>query len=421
MQRRPGGENAASQEYLLLEHAERLGRFRAERRAVHIHLSRLRPYNRREHHIRVAANTFESLVNQFEGQLFLLANADIVFICKGGNVAAIDDAVMRLRYLFDEDPLIQGDRGEPDGSFCTWYDIEREYERFLAAVRALHDEEQQRNKRIAAIAGTPAATPDRAPLDPRGLGELVDAIARADLSNLMRRQTVCALLPNAAPQPVFRELYISIAELRDSVMPGIDIAGDRWLFQHLTQTLDRRMLKLLIKNDDRAIGAAFSVNLNVSTLLSPEFLAFDATLRANARGTIVIELQLIDIFADVGTFLFARDFVKERGYRVCLDGASELLLPHVDREKLGLDLVKLAWRPSMLDADGDRARGLRDLIDRTGRTRVILCHCDNAGAVAFGQALGITMFQGRHIDKLTQTGDAASLAKLRAAAGTARR
>ena len=46
-----------SQEYLLLDYLQRLGRNVEGRMAVHIHLSRLRPQNRQEHHIRIAAAT----------------------------------------------------------------------------------------------------------------------------------------------------------------------------------------------------------------------------------------------------------------------------------------------------------------------------------------------------------------------------
>src|SRR3546814_6547885 len=39
-----------SQEYLLLDYLQRLGRSLDGRMAVHIHLSRLRPQNRQDHH-----------------------------------------------------------------------------------------------------------------------------------------------------------------------------------------------------------------------------------------------------------------------------------------------------------------------------------------------------------------------------------
>ena len=36
-----------------------------------------------------AANTFEGLVSHFEGQIFLLAQGDIVFICRDADISAV--------------------------------------------------------------------------------------------------------------------------------------------------------------------------------------------------------------------------------------------------------------------------------------------------------------------------------------------
>jgi EAL domain-containing protein (putative c-di-GMP-specific phosphodiesterase class I) len=419
---RPLDDKKPSQEHQLFEFTQRLAKFRAGRRAVHIHLSQLRAYNRRGHHIRIAVNTFEFLVKQMDGQIFALANADLIFVCKGADIVAIDEAVMRLRHLFNEDPLTQDIDEHQESRFCSWYDLERQYSEFLAVVQGLYDEEQKRHRRLAAISGPgQSSQPELPPLSPHRLGELVDAISRADLSNMMRRQAVCTIMPDAPPQPVFRELYISIDELRAIVMPGYNIASDRWLFQHLTHTLDLRMLQLLMKNDDRVIASGFSVNLNVATLLSDRFLAFDANLKAATRGTVIFELQTIDIFSDLGAYLFARDFVKERGYRVCLDGVTDLTMPFIDRERLGLDMIKIVWNPDMLGSGREAKRDeFRKLIASFGRARTILCRCDSEEAVTTGQSLGISLFQGRYIDRLLGAGapSVGELQKLRAAAAS---
>jgi EAL domain-containing protein (putative c-di-GMP-specific phosphodiesterase class I) len=413
-------ETRTSQEHQLFEFLQRLAKFRAGRRAIQIHLSLLLPDNRRPHHVKIAVNTFEFLVRSFDGQIFRMGNCDLVFVWKGAEIAVIDEAVMRLRHLFAHDPLSGDVDTDRESRFCSWFDLEHDYESFLATAQRQLDEYQKRSRRLAAIAGraddAPSSEPP--PLSPHRLGELVDTIARADLSNMMRRQVICAIAQSAAPVALFRELYISIDELREIVTPGYNIASDRWLFQHLTQTLDQRMLQLLSKNDDSAIASAFSVNLNVATLVSDRFLAFDAGLSAATRSSIVIELQLIDIFSDLAAYVFARDFVKERGYRICLDGVTERMLPFVDRDRLGLDLVKILWNPDILgESRTERRKEIRDLIAAFGRARVILCHCDTAEAVAVGQALGIVMFQGRHIDRLlgAEEPSIASVQKLRAA------
>jgi EAL domain-containing protein (putative c-di-GMP-specific phosphodiesterase class I) len=393
-------EETTSVEYLLLDYVKRVARSPAGRRAVIIHLSRLRPDNRRAHHIRIAASTFESLVKQLDGQVFLLQNADIVFVCKDASVAVIDEAVTRLRYLFGDDPLAaELDENDPD-HFATWYDLERDPSAFLTFVGALHKQETRRQKRLAALAGTPLRD-ERQPLDAAALAELVNTVARADLSNMLRQQMVCAIVPDEPPRPIFREIYVSIPDLRDAVMPRRDITADPWLFQHLTQMLDKRVLSLLRRNDDRVISYSYSLNLNISTLLSQGFTAFDQSLRTRARGTIVIELQKVDVFADLGAYVFARDYLRERGYRICIDGVTALTLPFIDRERLGLDLVKLFWSPDMADAHrSERLDELRAALERAGKTRVILARCDSEEAVQFGQSIGLRLFQGRHVDRL---------------------
>ena len=124
------------------------------------------------------------------------------------------------------------------------------------------------------------------------------------------------------PRPVCKELFISIGELARQVLPNINLATNRWLFQHFTETLDLPVLKLLTQADDQDLHSSFSVNLNVITLFSGEFTEFDTSLRTDGRGTIMLELQLIDIYSDVENYMFARDFVREHGYRICVDGVT---------------------------------------------------------------------------------------------------
>jgi hypothetical protein len=414
-------DKAASIESLLLDYTRRLARYAGGRRAIIIHLSKLRPDNRRAHHIRIAANAFETLVKQFDGQIFLLQNADIVFICKDVGISALDEAVTRLRYLFGDDPLALELDDQGPGRFATWYDLNRDHPAFLAAIEQLHDVEKRRRKRLAALQGG-ATSGGRLPLDPQSLAQLVASIERADLSNVLRRQPICAILPDEPPSPIFREIYISIPDLRDAILPGCELDADRWLFQYLTQELDKRVLALLRKNDDRSIAHSYSLNLNLATLLAPEFLAFDQHLPAGARGSIVIELQKADIFADIGAFLFARDFAKERGYRLCLDAVSGPALAFIDREQLDLDLVKLFWHPDLADTQHSAGvAAFRDGLDRIGKKRVILARCDSEEAVQFGLSLGLRLFQGRHIDRLVSAGTVAASRKLYAPRLTATR
>src|SRR5581483_4197973 len=117
----PAGESG--QELQLVEYLDFIGRHREGRRAVHIHLSKLREHNRREHHMRIAVDAFDGLLKQVDGKVFLLGNSDIVFICKGASAADIDAVVTRIRLLFSDDPLAQ-EGGDEDSHFATWYELE---------------------------------------------------------------------------------------------------------------------------------------------------------------------------------------------------------------------------------------------------------------------------------------------------------
>lgn len=393
---------APSAEYALYDYAERLDKHRRGRVAIHIHLSKLQPHNRREHHIRIATNTFESLVRFFDGQLFVLKNNDIIFVARDVPVEKIDDAVLRLRYLFSEDPLAQyADQEGGDVGFCTWYLLERDYPRFLALARHYYERSMivHAEKRLQeAATGVPQA--ERKPATPAQIGKLEEALAHTDLANMIRNQPVCAYATGIPPKAIFHELYVSIAELEEALMPGVSLTTNRWLFQYLTLTLDKRMLSHL-EREGQSLERAFSINLNTSTVLSPEFHKFDQNISSNLRGRLVIELQKMDVFADMGAYLFARDYLHDRGYRVCLDGLTHLTLPYMDRDRLGLDMMKMYWSPELISLqNSDTFTHLKENVGAGGPTRIILTRCDNEEAIQLGQTMGINMFQGRAMDTI---------------------
>ena len=393
----------ASAEYALLDYAERLERYTAGRMAVHIHLSRLQSHNRREHHTRVATTTFEDMIKSFDGQLFQLSNKDLVFVCKGGYVGDLDQAVVRLRYLFSEDPLTQYEDDNSDAGFCTWYRLETDYNRFLEAMRRVYktaEQERREAERVKAVFSGPADEPPRKPLTPQMLGSLVSALEKADLSSMVRMQSICALAGEQDPEPVFAEKFVSVNELEKTALDNVSIAADPWLFKYLTYTLDKRMMRQ-IESDQGHEKQPFSLNLNVGTILSEEFQRFDKGVGIGLKGRLVIELQKMDIFSDMGAYMFARDYLREKGYKVCLDAMTHLTLPYVDRERLGLDLIKIFWSPELLSPG--REKLLDDLethIQKAGRARIIMARCDDEQAINMGRRLGISLFQGHHIDKM---------------------
>src|SRR5262249_22173810 len=100
------------------------------------------------------------------------------------------------------------------------------------------------------------------------------------------------------------------------------------------------------------------------------------------------------------------------GYKIILDGVRHEALPLIDRELLGIDMVKVVWEPGLEDhiAAGSWAEKLGAAIQRIGRERVCLCRVDAAEAIEIGRKLGIWLFQGRLIDGMAQERKAATAA-----------
>lgn len=392
-----------SQEKLLLDYVHRLEKHAQGRRVVHIHLSKLRPFNRRDQHIRAAASNFEPMVKELDGQLFTLKNGDLYFIFKNAIQPRVETTVQKIRFLFSDDPLFD-DEADGTKAFSTWWDAESQFDEILRGVQVLASSEEKRKSAVAKRLDTRAAIKSKQekgePLTPEILDRVETALIRADLSNLVRRQFICSVSEKQVPQQFFSELFISIQDLRETLLPGVNLASNRWLFQHLTETLDRRMLSMLSKTDRIAISGDISFNLNVATLLSQEFLAFDDNVPASRRGSMMIELQKVDIFADLGAYTFAREYLQEKGYKVCIDGLTHQMMDIIDRERLGADLVKLVWHPDMIDGGKDLHRQIRATVKYTGEDRVIMIRCDSREAIDFGRSIGIGLFQGRYVESL---------------------
>ncbi len=389
------------QETALLDYAERLRRSRTGRIAIHARLSRLRQSNRQAERLNLAAQAFDSLVSTYDGALFRLHNGDIVAVCKNATKDAIAAALTRVRSLFKDDAAVIDDDPQ-ESEFFRQYDLNTSYNNFMQVAR-----EALEAARKPAASNTSAA-PARAQraLDPKTLAAIQTAIARADLTNVIRRQCICAVQPGKPPQPVFTEVFTSMAALRDILTPGIDIYANRWLFLDLTAHLDRRVLSFLGHKDDSTLSKAFSVNLHIASLAAPEFLAFDQKLTAESRKSVIIEMQPIDVLADIDAFEFTRNFLRERNYRFCLDGLTYQSLPAINCKRLNVDLVKIVWSPE-LHRDATRGDGaIVEAVKAIGPGRVILTRCDDEMVFQTGKALGTSLYQGYLIDSMLKSAKA---------------
>lgn len=386
--RDPGGPETVTQEHLLLDAAERVGRIRDGRMAVHLHLSRLKPQNRQEGYLRVAGRMLEPMVSAYRGQIFLLTNADIVFLVNQPSPTDLKDHIHRLRGLFAKDPLTNDDSGDGADLFCTVYDLTFDYDAFIAMV-----------KNALAQARARVRSPQAAelkPLDATALTGVLERLTMLDAAPFVRRQSAMSLSGSGHAEVIFQEFFVSVGDLQRAIAPDVNLLGNRWMFQHLSATLDRRLLEAMRRLRLTKAPPAIHLNLNIPSLADEAFQALDQSLPAGVG--LGIEVQILDVLADSRAFFEAQRKLKERGRQLVIDGLNEATLSFMEVGRTGADLYKLDWTPEMKEPH--RRDMVLAALKHVDPSKLLLARCDSEAAIAWGMDHGLQKFQGRYIEAM---------------------
>lgn len=387
--------------------------------AVGFHFSQLLEHYRSEYQIKIATNLMNDLLGDRDGAIYLCEDANIYVMVRHLPRPLMDKMIFQLRYLFMDDPLAYSLDGEENSDFAGIYEIEEDWQRFMDVCkkrlvqRVKRTQAASRPASATAVKAAPTASsvkPMEFPkIEPKvemryftgsSLAAIEESLKGIDINPSVRRQPVVAIMDGSV-RTVFDELYININALRKSLNTEVDLLSNRWLFKYLTQRLDERMLESIQKAPSRYLANPASLNLNIPTVLSTRFAEFDAAIKPSTKVSMVVELQIGDVLMDMQGFALAKDILQKLGYRVCLDGLTDMNFPQIDRQRLGFDLVKVAWSgDGAKDAKSDKNASFAEAVKRAGAKRVILTRCDTVDAQEFGTALGINLFQGRYFDGL---------------------
>ncbi len=379
---------------------------------VHFHLNELLEQYKSEYQFKIAVNLIHDLLKGYEGGIYQMVDNSIVVICAELDKNVLNKLIFQLRYLYMDDPLSYSEDGGENRNFCTVYDLRVQWQEFMdmcgsrmALLVRKNSAPERHDREVSNAADNTVSqrniTAGSGDFNVHRMASIERDLERSDIQRVIRRQPVCVVSPAMTTRRVFDEMYIHISHLRQLLKMDVDLLSNRWLFKYMTQLLDKRMLDLIKQNMTRYTDSPISLNLNVETLISNRFAEFDALLKPSSKVSIVIEVPVMDIFADIHAFHMARRDVQKRGYRVCIDGLSTESFLMIDREKLGVDLVKVQWNADIeSDLDSKENKSIVKAVSDFGSNRVILCRCDNKESVQYGQALGISLFQGRYIDSL---------------------
>lgn len=331
----------------------------------------------RSEQLKEARNALTPLENADRWQRYHLPGGRIVMSWKGESTQLVEQTMDGLDRLLRQNPIDAPSLQALTGLFS----LPGEGDALLSAVSAgLQNLDLEP---VAALRDEPA--PFAAPLQPllpAELDRLEHSLAGTDISRFARRRPVSYYNGQTA-QLAWEERTLSIPELIDTVAPGRDARSDIWLFRRLTRVLDRRMLSILREPQELRVAGPFSITLNVASVLSPEFVRFDAALPLELRSRVVISFLPADVASDAAAFAFARNFARGRSYRICLRAVSSSLLSALDLQALDLDFVQLIWSPDL---------ALLSALPDAGKTRWILGQPLTPEGVKWGVEQGISLF-----------------------------
>ncbi len=400
-----GSQTSKSKEARLLDILQRIRASAGAYFAIHLNLSQLRPSHRQPHFIRMAHRSIDALTAKEDVQAFYMSNDDVVLLCRNVSVDDVDDTVFRVRSVFNEDPLTHAEDGSAEDRFSTWYDMSQQNDfKALedAAILMAKNAAKVANKKGEDATGRASKAMKGEPLEPEMLTEINQKLLEVRIGDLVRRQPAVMVGGKQKNQLAFREHFIAMEELRKRIAPNINIFASSWLFQYLSETIDARILEVMSRLDYSSQDCPISINLNIPTISARPFQNFNTVVGENAQN-VVIEFQIIDVFSNMYAYNHARDWLRERGYRVLIDGLNPLGLHFFDPSVLGADFIKISWGPEISGGVGhDETEKIKAVVSNMPDYGVILARVDSEEGVSWGLEQGIRCFQGYFTDRVVE-------------------
>ncbi len=376
--------NKYDTEKYMLEMLDRVGKNRSEYRVLYVNISKLKPKNRHPRFVKIIARIFDDLVAVVEGSMFVLSNGDFAIVGKNITEKAVSDAVDKLRKGLITDPIWAA---HSSSEFTNLYN---------------HDDFDALYKNIENLIADNGSTTEQMviknPLD-AGQVDIVKAhLDEINIVDLIKHQKVLKLVNSSNFEVLFEEFFVAVKDLSKRFDKDVDLVGNKWLFLYLTQVLDRKTMYSFMFSDIKHKTPKVSLNLNLSTIVLPEFEDFIKRIAENGQN-VIAEVQMLDVMNNMPLYFDAKEFLHSRGNEILIDAASIEMLQALNIGVLGADYVKVFWH-ALMEEYGYNSIDIKSLFDGIGCEKIILAKCLNEKAIRWGIKNGIRAFQGPYIDSL---------------------
>jgi hypothetical protein len=214
----------------------------------------------------------------------------------------------------------------------------------------------------------------------------------ADL--FVRSQQIAINDPHRGLSAVMTEFFISMSAIRQHLLVGVDMRHNKNVFNQLTVTLDRILLKCIdrVRRPDQRC----SLNINIESVFSTEFEGFEKR-SLNSLRPFNFEFRASDVMANFTEFSAARDLIQSRGGTIAIDGLSPQMIAILDLTQLGANMAKVFWQAGLAPELLKRQGHLERL--RSHGIVLALARVDDPEGFATGRDLKFGLLQGFEIDR----------------------
>ncbi len=122
----------------------------------------------------------------------------------------------------------------------------------------------------------------------------------------------------------------------------------------------------------------------------------------DGRQNIILEINKTDVFENMKLYRDITPQLRERGYKILLDGLSFFNIAAIDFHGIDCDYAKLFWSSELRDLGSDVMANIVGKVKGSERPLWVLARCDTAESLRFARFCGIKMVQGRLADHMVK-------------------
>lgn len=350
---------------------------------LYINISKLKPKNRHPEFVKIIAMLFESIIGAAKGSMYILSNGDIAILSKNITPSEIDEAVKKLRAGLAADPVLSHDSRD----FALVYSFPRDFFSFYGKIEKMVQENKEAETE---------ELPVKEPIEAEDMDKIISTLDDIDMAELVKRQSVMRVHNNEFTD-LMQEFFVAVKDLSRYFGDNKDLVANRWLFQYLTQVLDKKTLAAFASAEITEWPEKISLNLNLSSVFSKEFVEFAKNFLKPAQQ-IIVEVQMMDILNNLNLYHEVKDILHKGGHKLLIDSLNPASLSMLNLDKLVPDMIKIFWEP-LLVYDTDN-QSLKNAVEYMKPENVILAKCDGSEAMRWGLSYGLNTFQGPYIDEI---------------------